>query len=52
MVVVTHEIEFARDVADRVIFMEEAGSWSRARRIRYWSIPGSPYREFLRKVLK
>lgn len=42
MVVVTHEIEFARDVADRVIFMEGGGSSSRARRIRYWSIPRIP----------
>ena len=43
MVVVTHEIEFARDVADRVIFMEGGRIVGRARRIRYWSIRGSPY---------
>ncbi len=25
MLIVTHEMEFARDVADRVIFMDEGG---------------------------
>ena len=35
MVIVTHEMAFARDVADRVIFMDRRRiSWSRGRRKR------------------
>ena len=33
MVVVTHEMSFARDVADRVIFMDEAILWKRENRM-------------------
>ncbi len=37
MIVVTHEMGFAREVCDRVVFMDPA-SWSRrARRERCWS---------------
>ena len=34
MIVVTHEVRFAREVADRVVFMDEGPSSSRARRPR------------------
>jgi ABC-type polar amino acid transport system ATPase subunit len=32
MVIVTHEMSFARDVADRAIFMDQGGLWSRGQR--------------------
>ncbi|VTN09029.1 Histidine transport ATP-binding protein HisP [Raoultella terrigena] len=35
MIIVTHEMEFARQVASRVVFMEMARSWSRGRLSRF-----------------
>ena len=53
MVVVTHEIEFARDVADRVIFMEGGRSVDQGPPDQILVDPQDPRtREFLRKVLK
>ena len=34
MIVVTHEMHFAQEAADRVVFMENGGSSSRGRRSR------------------
>lgn len=53
MVVVTHEIEFARDVADRVIFMEGGRIVEQGPPAEILVNPKDPRtREFLRKVLK
>ena len=53
MVVVTHEIEFARDVADRVIFMEGGRIVEQGPPDQILVDPQDPRtREFLRKVLK
>ena len=53
MVVVTHEIEFARDVADRVIFMEGGRIVEQGPPDQILVDPKDPRtREFLRKVLK
>ena len=45
MIIVTHEMNFARDVSDRVIFMDDGSSWSRAAArsspTRRWSAPAS-----------
>jgi polar amino acid transport system ATP-binding protein len=30
MIIVTHEMQFAREVSDRVLFMDEASLWSRS----------------------
>ena len=40
MVVVTHEIGFARDVADRVMFMIRARWWKRPIQRRFSRRPG------------
>lgn len=40
MVVVTHEMAFARDVADRVIFMADGLLWKKVHRKKYSAISG------------
>lgn len=52
MVVVTHEMSFARDVADRVIFMDEGRIVEEATPQVIFSNPSHPRtREFLSKIL-
>lgn len=52
MVVVTHEMGFAKDVADRVIFMDEGIIQEEASPAEIFSNPTNPRtREFLEKVL-
>jgi len=52
MVVVTHEMGFAKDVADRVIFMDEGIIMEEAPPAEIFSNPKNPRtREFLEKVL-
>ena len=52
MVVVTHEMGFAREVADRVIFMAEGKIVEEGRPEKIFSAPEQPRtREFLAKVL-
>jgi polar amino acid transport system ATP-binding protein len=52
MVVVTHEMGFAKDVADRVIFMDEGIIQEEAPPTEIFSNPKNPRtREFLEKVL-
>jgi polar amino acid transport system ATP-binding protein len=52
MVVVTHEMGFAKDVADRVIFMDEGIIQEEAAPSEIFSNPKNPRtREFLEKVL-
>lgn len=52
MVVVTHEMGFAKDVADRVIFMDEGIIQEEAPPAEIFSNPKNPRtREFLEKVL-
>ena len=52
MVVVTHEMGFAKDVADRVIFMDEGIIQEEASPTEIFSNPKNPRtREFLEKVL-
>ncbi len=52
MVVVTHEMGFAKDVADRVIFMDEGIIQEEASPSEIFSNPRNPRtREFLEKVL-
>lgn len=52
MVVVTHEMGFAKDVADRVIFMDEGIIQEEASPSEIFSNPKNPRtREFLEKVL-
>jgi polar amino acid transport system ATP-binding protein len=52
MVVVTHEMGFAKDVADRVIFMDEGIIQEEAPPSEIFSNPKNPRtREFLEKVL-
>ena len=51
MIVVTHEMGFAREVGDRLIFMDRGGSSSRARPGRS-SAPGNERTSaFLRAIL-
>ena len=52
MVVVTHEMGFAREVADRVIFMEEGKIVEEGTPEEIFSAPKQPRtRDFLAKVL-
>ena len=52
MVVVTHEMGFAREVADRVIFMADGKIVEEGRPEEIFSAPQQPRtREFLAKVL-
>lgn len=52
MLVVTHEMGFARDVADRVVFMEGGRIIEQGPPSRLFNAPDDPRtREFLRKIL-
>lgn len=52
MVVVTHEMGFAREVADRVIFMADGKIVEEGKPEQIFSAPEQPRtREFLAKVL-
>jgi ABC-type polar amino acid transport system ATPase subunit len=52
MLVVTHEMNFARDVADRVVFMDEGLIVEQAAPERFFTQPQSERaREFLRRLL-
>jgi ABC-type polar amino acid transport system ATPase subunit len=52
MIVVTHEMGFAREVADEIIFMDEGMIVERGTDIRYFQTPKNPRtREFLDKIL-
>jgi len=52
MVVVTHEMGFAREVADRVIFVDEGVIAEEAPPEEFFNNPKSPrLKEFLSKVL-
>jgi polar amino acid transport system ATP-binding protein len=52
MVVVTHEMGFARDVADRVIFMDNGAIVEEAHPSQVFTAPRSPRtRQFLQSVL-
>ncbi|MCV6587504.1 MAG: amino acid ABC transporter ATP-binding protein [Marinobacterium sp.] len=53
MLVVTHEMSFARDVADRVVFMEGGRIVEQGPPEQIFSNPADPRtREFLRKVIR
>ncbi len=53
MLVVTHEMSFARDVADRVVFMEGGRIVEQGPPEQLFSNPADPRtREFLRKVIR
>ena len=53
MIVVTHEIAFAREVADRVVFMDEGAIVEQGRPAVMLSDPREPRtQDFLRRVLK
>jgi len=52
MVIVTHEISFARDVADHVVFMEDGRIVEQGPAAQLFGAPRSPRTaEFLRRVL-
>ena len=52
MIVVTHEMQFARDVADRVVFMDEGGIVEQAPPEELFTAPKDDRtRHFLRKIL-
>jgi len=52
MVVVTHEMGFAREVADRVLFMDEGRILEEGTPQQIFSSPQNPRtRDFLNKVL-
>ncbi|PPA71346.1 amino acid ABC transporter ATP-binding protein [Jeotgalibacillus proteolyticus] len=52
MVIVTHEMGFAREVADRVIFMDEGRLVEEGEPTSFFAAPGSKRaKEFLQKVL-
>jgi ABC-type polar amino acid transport system ATPase subunit len=52
MIVVTHEMGFAREVADEIIFMDEGMIIERGTDISFFKNPKSPRtREFLEKIL-
>jgi putative amino-acid transport system ATP-binding protein len=52
MIVVTHEMQFARDVADRVVFMDEGGIVEQAPPEELFTNPKDERtRHFLRKIL-
>jgi polar amino acid transport system ATP-binding protein len=53
MIVVTHEIAFAREVADRVVFMDQGAIVEQDKPARLLSEPKeSRTRDFLKRVLK
>jgi len=53
MIVVTHEIAFAREVADRVVFMDGGGIVEQGKPSQLLSGPREPRtRDFLKRVLK
>ena len=53
MIVVTHEIAFAREVADRVVFMDGGGIVEQGKPSQLLSDPREPRtRDFLKRVLK
>ena len=52
MVVVTHEMDFARDVADRVVFMAQGAVVEEGTPAKLFTDPRSPRtRQFLHSVL-
>jgi arginine/lysine/histidine transport system ATP-binding protein len=52
MIVVTHEMSFARDVADRVLFMDDGLIAEEAKPADFFTAPATPRaREFLARVL-
>jgi ABC-type histidine transport system ATPase subunit len=52
MVVVTHEMDFARDVADRVVFMDQGNIVEQGPPQKVFTAPRSPRtRQFLQSVL-
>lgn len=52
MIIVTHEMQFARDVADRVIFMDEGQIIEQAPPEELFTAPKDPRTQhFLRKIL-
>lgn len=52
MIVVTHEMQFAREVADRVVFMDEGGIVEEAPPEELFTAPKDERtRHFLRKIL-
>ncbi len=52
MIVVTHEMGFAREVADEIIFMDEGRIIERGTDISFFQNPKSPRtKDFLDKIL-
>lgn len=51
MVIVTHEMNFARDVADRVIFMDDGKIVEDAPPAQFFSAPSHERQTILRNVL-
>ena len=52
MVVVTHEMGFARRVADRIVFMDKGEILEEAPSERFFTAPATPRaQEFLSKLL-
>jgi ABC-type polar amino acid transport system ATPase subunit len=52
MVVVTHEMEFAREVGDRVVFMDGGRIVEQATPEQFFSAPSNPRAQlFLSKIL-
>ena len=52
MLIVTHEMQFAREIADRIVFMDEGHIVEQGPPDRIFTDPGDPRtRSFLRKVL-
>jgi ABC-type polar amino acid transport system ATPase subunit len=52
MLVVTHEMAFAREVADEIVFMDKGRIVERAETARFFSAPTAPRaREFLDRIL-
>ena len=52
MLIVTHEMRFAREVADRVVFMHEGRVWETGPPDRIFSAPTTPeLQQFLRSLL-
>jgi ABC-type polar amino acid transport system ATPase subunit len=52
MLVVTHEMAFAREVADEIVFMDKGRIVERAETARFFSAPAAPRaREFLDRIL-
>jgi ABC-type polar amino acid transport system ATPase subunit len=52
MIVVTHEMGFAREVADEIIFMDEGRIVERGTDISFFQNPKSPRtKDFLDKIL-